>query len=169
MITKEDSADLIQALGLPEIILNMYNGEKMPAPIDFSFGVPEAFFTMTGEEQLRYGNGHLFPIWDDGDFGIIVGYDRQRKGFVRFYLEQNGLESLPLYTYQQIMVGEFVGFWEDLLGEYNEEMSRCIKPMKKFALLFDFDYVDELLEELQEDVDYTDEEWLQSFITRIAS
>lgn len=168
MITKEDVVDLMQELELPDVFLTLYDGIKLPVPIDFSIGVPEAFFSMSEEEQLRYGNGQLYPLWDDGEMGLLVAYDKKRGGFVRFYLGQEEPETLPLLTYQQIMVEEFAGFWEDLLGEFNDEVEQCVKPFQKFAKLFDFERVEELLEELLTGVDYTDEEWLQTFINDLA-
>ncbi len=166
MITKEDVVKLIKELKLPRVFSKVYMGKRLPETIEDSIGVPEEFFTMTEEEQKAYGGGSVYPLCDDGNFGMIIAYDMNRKGFIYFDTEDDiDLASLPLMTYQQVLVEPFLMFFEDVIGEYDDEFGPAKRHMKKLARLFGFKHIDALLAPLEdEEFNFTDEDWIQTFI-----
>lgn len=169
MITRENVIQLIRALKLPGIFLKVYNEKRLPATIEDSIGVPEEFFLMTEAEQYDFGRGNIYPLCDDGEFGMVIAYDMKRRGFIYFDTQDDiDLETLPVLTYQQVMVEPFLLFFEDVIDSFDEEFGPTKRHMKKLARLFDFKHIDALLAPLEaEDFAHTGGDWIRTFIDSI--
>ena len=54
---------------------------------------------MSAKEQRPYGQGQVFPLWDDPSFSKGVGDYKKLKGFVRFDIEAAGKDLTGAFPY----------------------------------------------------------------------
>jgi len=163
-ITREQARQDIVALGLPQRILDAFDGKPLPYNLDIAFREPYQIFAMEPEEQAAYGQGRITPVWTGGGDYTIVAYQHEpaRKGFFRFDIESPGEEYQPIgLSWQQILVKEFKFFWEQ---EWTDER------LKEVADWFDFKHIHLLIAELpQAKLDTTEKDtlWYRSFLERV--
>ena len=159
-ITRATARRNIIGLGLPPIVLDVFDEKPVPPLIHRFFCYPYEVFVP--DQQEFYGEGPITPVWSDSSHACIVAYHHEprREGFFRFSLE--GDEELPFgLSWQQILVAEFKFMWECELDA--EEMRRA-------AELFDFRYVEELIRELSDTPSPTfeaDNRWYLAFLDKI--
>jgi hypothetical protein len=163
-ITREQAREDIVALGLPQIVLDAFDGKPLPYDLDIQFREPYQIFALGPKQQEIYGEGRITPLWTGcGDY-TIVAYDHlpARKGFFRFNIELAVDEDEPVgLSWQQILVEEFKFLWE---SEETDER------LREVALWFEFKYIDLLIAELPQaklDTCEKDALWYQSFLERV--
>lgn len=136
-ISKEVARNLLVELGLPQVILDIFDGNP-PEDCSYRYGRPEEYYRMTEKLQADYGADAVVPFMDNSNFDVLFAYDRQRRGFRRFYVEAPtaGLTQ-PVCSWQQLMAREFI-------DHYENEMDNA--SLREFAKWFDFHFVEELIE-----------------------
>jgi hypothetical protein len=163
-ITQEQARQDIVALGLPQIILDAFDGKPLPYNLDIQFHEPYQILSMGPDIQASCGQGRITPIWTGGGDYTIVAYHHAptRKGFFRFAIESPGEEEQPIgLSWQQVLVKEFKFLWEQ---ECTDER------LREVAGWFGFKYVDLLIAELAQaklDTFEKDALWYQSFLERV--
>src|SRR5262245_7709345 len=143
-ITRDQARQDIVALGLPQIVLDAFDGKPLPYNLDIQFREPYTIFSLGPEEQGAYGQGRITPIWTGGGDYTIVAYHHApaRKGFFRFDIGSPGEEEQPVgLSWQQVLVREFKFLWE---MEWTDER------LREVAGWFEFKYIDLLIAELQQ-------------------
>ncbi|NNC18072.1 hypothetical protein HJC22_20370 [Corallococcus exiguus] len=150
-ISKEVAYNLIVELGLPQVILDIFEGNS-PEDCSYRYGRPDEYYRMTEEHQANYGADAVVPFMDNSNFDVLFAYDRQRHAYLRFYVESptEGLAQ-PFCSWQQLMAQEFIRHYED-------EMDNAL--LRDFAKRFDFHFVEELIELGERDCREDDERWL---------
>ncbi len=129
MITHEDSIKLAKELDLPQELQKAVKGEKPVGDLWIFFGCPKGFYMMSHSEQEVYGQHNIIPLWDDGNFGFIVGYHREKKKYVRFHIEDGCYSENTFYmNWQQIMFQEFVSLYDSEME--NEEFLSLAKEFR---------------------------------------
>lgn len=140
VISHQDAIETAVALGLPEIAQQLIRGdEDIPDNLDIWFGAPpEEFFLMDEEEQQEYDIEGVIPLWSR-DISNIVAYHYPSQKFVRLDLEVDwDLETLPKYSWQQILFDFFEQYWP--LEEVSEE------KFHEVAKAFGFKHASEIIE-----------------------
>jgi len=165
-IDKEQARRDIVALGLPQIVLDIIDAKPLPDNLDITFRAPHTILELTQEQQARYGQGRITPLWTGGGDYTVVAYhhDPTRQEFFRFDIE-TAEEQQPIgMNWQQILVEEFKTLWEtDLLSS-----ARLIE----ISGWFDFKYIESLIDELSHsklDTFEKSEAWYQSFLQKLAA
>jgi hypothetical protein len=162
-ITREQARQDIAALGLPQIVLDAFDGKPLPYNLDIEFREPYQIFSMGPEGQSAYGQGRITPVWTGGGDYTIVAYHHApaRKGFFRFDIE-SGEEYQPVgLSWQQVLVEEFKFLWEQ---EWTDER------LREVAGWFGFKFIDLLIAELPQakrDTFEKDAVWYKSFLERV--
>lgn len=165
-ITREQAREDIVTLGLPQIVLDTFDGKPLPYDLDIEFHEPYQIFALGPKEQGNYGEGRITPLWTGGGDYTIVAYHHlpARKGFFRFDIESSGGKDEPVgLSWQQILVKEFKFLWE---SEWPDER------LREVALWFGFNYIDLLIAELPQAKLNTfakDAVWYQSFLERVGA
>jgi hypothetical protein len=163
-ISREQARQDIVTLGLPQIVLDIFDNKPLQYNLDIQFREPYQIFSMGPEGQAAYGQGRITPIWTGGGDYTIVAFHHspERKGFFRFDIESSQEEEQPIgLSWQQILVKEFKFLWEQ---EWADER------LKEVAGWFAFNYIDLLIAELQQTILDTFEKdriWYQSFLVKV--
>ena len=163
-ITREQARQDIVGLGLPQIVLDAFDGKPLPYNLEAQFREPYPIFSMGPEGQAAYGRGRITPVWTGGGDYTIVAYRHApaTKGYFRFDIESPGKEEQPVgLTWQQVLVKEFKFLWEQ---EWTDER------LREAAGRFGFKYIDLLIAELPQaklDTAEKDAVWYQSFLDRV--
>lgn len=162
-ITREKARQDILALGLPQIVLDAFDEKPLPYDLDLQFREPYKIFGLGMNEQSRYGQGRITPLWGGGGYRIVAYHHApQRKGYFRFDME-SGEEQQPIgLSWQQILVKEFKFLWE---LEWPDER------LREVAGWFSFNHIDLLIDELSHaelDTFAKDDSWYNAFLKRIA-
>jgi hypothetical protein len=163
-ITREQARQDIVALGLPQIVRDVFDGKPMPYNLDIQFQEPYQMFALGPKQQEIYGEDRITPLWTGGGDYTIVAYDHlpARKGFFRFNIELAVDEDEPVgLSWQQILVKEFKDLWESELPD---------ERLREVALWFDFKHIESLIAELAQaklDTSEKDAVWYQSFLKRV--
>ncbi|HZZ81448.1 MAG TPA: hypothetical protein VFE62_23300, partial [Gemmataceae bacterium] len=112
-VTREQARRNIVALGLPQIVLDAFDGKRLPYNLDLQFRYPYQVLDSVDQQQ-DYGIGRITPVWTGNSDDTIVAYhhDPLRAGFFRFDIE-TGEEAEPVrMNWQQVLVHEFKILWE---------------------------------------------------------
>ncbi|CAN5498762.1 hypothetical protein BH11PLA2_BH11PLA2_03320 [soil metagenome] len=161
-ITREQARRDIVALGLPQIVLDAFDGKPLQYNLDIEFREPYQIFSMPPEGQAVYGKGRITPVWTGGDTIVAYHHAPARKGFFRFDIESPGEEYQPVgLSWQQVLVKEFKFLWEQ---EWTDER------LKEVAGWFCFKHIDLLIAELPKaklDTFEKDALWYQSILARV--
>jgi hypothetical protein len=163
-ITKDEARANIVTLGLPQIVLDAFDGKPLPYDLDIQFREPYTIFSLGPDEQATYGEGPITPIWTGGGDYIIVAYHHlpARKGFFRFDIEAPGEEEQPVgLSWQQVLVKEFKALWETEMPE---------DQIREVAGWFGFKYLDLLIAQLSDvenDSIEEDDAWYEAFLKRV--
>jgi hypothetical protein len=163
-ITREQARLDIVALGLPQIVLDAFDGKPLPYNLDIQFREPYPIFTLGSEGQVSYPPGRVTPIWTGGGDYTIVAYHHapSRLGYFRFDIETPDDEEQPVgLTWQQLLVKEFKDLWE---------LEWPNGRLKEVAGWFGFKHIDLLIAELSDaklDTFEKEEVWYQSFLKRV--
>ena len=155
MNTKEDVLKLIAELELPPIVKTIFEKGDLPVEVKYSFGCPEEFFIMTEEELAPWDPARICPLFDDGNFGKIYAYHREKKKFLSFYTDDPGpIEEVPCMSWDSLFVPTVLSWWEDEI-----EDDRIIELGNEFGLK----HVEHLLATIDDDSD----DWQEEQIARI--
>jgi hypothetical protein len=159
-LTREQARRNIVGLGLPQIVLDAFDEKPLPYDLDIRFRFPYQVFPMA---QPAYWNGPITPIWTGADGYTIVAYDHDpaRLGFFRFDLESGEVLDPIRMNWQQVLVREFKNLWE---------LETPAETLRQLAGLFEFRYVEELIDELpQAKLDTTEKDiaWYHAFLMRM--
>ncbi|RKG71441.1 hypothetical protein D7W79_30800 [Corallococcus exercitus] len=151
-ISRAVARDLIVELELPQVILDIFDGNP-PEDCRHRYGRPDEYYRMTEAHQAHYGADAVVPFMDNSNFDHLFAYDRQRCGFLRFYVEMptEGLVQ-PVCSWQQLMAREFICHYED-------EMDNA--SLRDFAKRFDFEFVEALIELGERHRQPDDKNWLR--------
>jgi hypothetical protein len=164
-ITRDEARRDIVALGLPQIVLDVFDEKPLPYNLDLTFRYPYTILSLGPEEQAAYGEGRVTPIWTGGGDYIVVAYHHApaRRGFFRFDIETPGEEEQPVgMSWQQVLVKEFTSLWEDEMPD---------ERLREVAGWFGFTYIESLIAELSESKLDTFEKhaaWYRSFLAKVA-
>lgn len=112
MLTQHDVIALVHALGLPAIVEQIVRGERLDVPLGLVFSAPGEFFASSAAQRVNLAGEHVVPLWDTGSFQELVGYDRARSRFVRFFVEDGYDPASPGWSWQQVLLDDFVGLYE---------------------------------------------------------
>ncbi len=163
-ITREQARQNVIVLGLPHIVLDVFDGKPLPYNLGIQFREPYPIFSMGPEGQAAYGQGRITPIWTGRGAYTVVAYHHApaRKGFLRFDIESPGKEEEPVgLTWQQVLVKEFRFLWEQDWTQVR---------LREVAGWFSFKYIDLLIAELAQarlDTFEKDTLWYRSFLERV--
>src|SRR5256885_152362 len=93
-ITKEEARQNIIELGLPQVVLDVFDEKPLPYNLDLTIRFPYTILSLGPSEQVRYGEGRITPMWTDGGAYTILAYDHgpASSGFFRFDIETAELE-----------------------------------------------------------------------------
>ena len=163
-ISREQARADIIALGLPQIVLDAFDGKPLPYGLNDEFHEPYQLLDEPAE-QANYGQGRITPIWTgSGDYSIVA-YDHHptRKGFMRFDIETPETIAESGLSWQQVLVSEFKFLWE---SEWSNEQ------LREVAGWFEFDCIDLLIDELESvrrETFEKDRAWYQAFLPKIGN
>jgi hypothetical protein len=136
MMTIRDQARHSLALLNPSpVFLQAYEGHRLPENLDIYFSCPEEFF-LAPETLPAYTEGHLIPILDDGNFGLITFYDPRGGGLVQKDIESPNEVRARFANWQQYLADLMIRIAESI-----DEDDR----LRRVARLIDFHHLDELL------------------------
>jgi hypothetical protein len=160
-ITREQARQDIIALGLPQIILDAFDGKPLPYRLANQFREPYEILCLDPTEQADYGQGRITPIWGDGYTIVAYHHAPARRGFFRFNIESDGEGREPVgLNWQQILVEEFRFLWQ---------FERTYERLSEIANCLDFKHIDLFIDELSSSGrDPFEEAWYRSFLERIA-
>jgi len=163
-ITPEEARRNIVALGLPQVVLDIFDQKPLPWNLDLYWRYPYKAFRFGKEQQAYYGQGRITPIWQEGaGYGIVAyNHDPPRQGYFRYDIECRIEEAdLVGLTWQQTLIREFQFLWE------------CDEPegrLREVAGWFDFKYIESMIAELSQvrlDTCEKESAWYQSFLEQV--
>lgn len=163
-ITREQARQDIVALGLPQVVLDVFDDKPLPYNLDYEFRQPYQIFAMGPEEQAVYGQGRITPVWTcNGDYTIVAYHHAPaRKGFFRFDIEMPSEDHEPVgLSWQQVLVWEF---------KFLSEQEWTDERLREVATLFDFKFIELLIAELPKaklDTVEKDTVWYESFLKKV--
>jgi hypothetical protein len=164
-ITPEQARADMEALGLPQVVLDAFDGAPIPEPLTWHMRASWELLWDFPEHQHKYFEGRITPLWTDHTGHTIVAYrhDGEKRGFFRFFLElPEGEEECDLgLSWPQILVRTFVDLYESEVE---------LDEIRTIAALVRFDHVDRLLNELENtplDTDEAYEAWHDRFASTL--
>jgi hypothetical protein len=163
-ITPEEARQNIVALGVPQIVLDVFDEKPLPYHLDLNFCTPYMIFSLGQAEQRQYGQGRITPLWTNGAHYTVVAYhhDPSRQGYFRFDIEKPGEEEGPIgLSWQQILIEEFQFLWEFEMPD---------DRLREVARLFEFKHIELLVNELSQAKLDTSEKsavWYQSILKKV--
>jgi len=135
--SREDVRRDIADLHLPMVMLRLFDGEGVPKRLRMRYACPEAFFLLSEAEQLAITGRTVKLLFDDGAFGLLLGFDEERKGFVRFLSDGSTRpQELVPRDWLSLMLEDFNFFWED---EASDE------ELEELAGLLGFEWIERFL------------------------
>lgn len=152
----------ITELGLPPIVLQIFDTKRMSGPYQSKFGYPRVLLLSDEEEWGAWGCPSMVPLWDDGNAGVIVAHCPAggMQGFFRFELEGKVMPPVGM-GWQQVLVGEFKRLWlQETPAEEIQEIARA----------FEFKHLAQLTKELNQINTYRAsalDPWYQDFVRRV--
>src|SRR5260370_35666515 len=84
------------------MVLHDYHKRKLSTHLEIYFGPPEEFF-LEPDTQDEYTQGRLVPILDDGNFGLVSFYDRDKQSIVSMDVECPGESRTEYVSWQQYL------------------------------------------------------------------
>ena len=143
---KDKSIEKIKELGLPEIFVDIWNGEP-PESIEYECQEPKTFSYL--QENYRVNSQGIFTnflgLWEtNGD--SITGLNLETNEFIKYYFEDQIDKYKVISKSYQIFIALFL---LELL-ESEEE----VLEVKQLADRFDFEYIDFLIKEFNDDTNY---------------
>jgi hypothetical protein len=162
-ITRAEARQNIIELGLPEVVLDVFDEKALPYNLDLTFRYPYTVFCLDAAQQARYGIGKITPIWTDSSAYTVVAYDHapERSGFFRFDIETAEIEHPAGLNWQQALVRPLQSLWEDEMPD---------DRLREVADWFGFRHAETFLHELAQtklDTAAKDAAWYESFIARL--
>lgn len=111
-----ESLNLITELKLPNIIIDLFKENeqsKKNALSDF-YRCPSEFYLMTKHEQDTFSVDNIIPFLSDTSFYKIYAYDRLKKGFLTYDIEQPEtiIDKKERYSWDGIFVSDILFWWE---------------------------------------------------------
>lgn len=144
MLTRKDAVKVALELNLPEPLQRLASGETLEPKLNTFWGNAEEFFIWASKSPEPIWQDKILPLWDDGNFDTIFGVHLPSKKFVEFYIEEDfDPDKLELWNYQQILLPTFHDIYELYIDDSEE---KCRRELDYQANLFDFKYVEELME-----------------------
>ena len=164
-ITKEQARSKIQKLGLPPIVLDVFDERPLPYSLKIQFQSPEHIFALDADGQKRYQVGNVIPLWTNTSGYCFFAYANgsNEDGYFRFDIETAESYEPTGMTWQQVLVREFKELWES---------ERPEKQLREISGLFEFRHTDAILAELSSDGEKLDtfeksERWHRDFLEKI--
>lgn len=152
----------IAALGLPSIVLQIFDTRRMPPPFASRYSYPSEMLEMTSKEWREYRCPKMIPLWDNGNGEYIVAYcpDSGKEGFFRCELD-GSIEQPNRMGWQQVLVRDFLRLWRFR-----------VKPdeVAEIVAAFGFKHWDQLkmeLDAMNNNSALGLEPWYQDFVKRV--
>ncbi|MCH7725617.1 MAG: hypothetical protein IH991_03925 [Planctomycetes bacterium] len=111
MATREESLATLESLGVAAVFTDSYRTKELPARLNIFFGPPEEFF-LAPETQVVYTHGHLVPLLDDGNFGLVIFYDPESTNIIQMDVEVPDDSRCTFTSWQQYLAHLFIGIAE---------------------------------------------------------
>ncbi len=135
--------ELIRTLQLPELVLEIFNGNISDPEIDelmkYNYSKPESILELTDEERKTYQVDQYKPILNFNSYQILA-YDVINKGFFLYDLEED-IDEPNLFTWDGVWLDEVSFWWEN---EWSDD------EIRKVAKALNLKHVDEIIKSLEE-------------------
>ncbi|SRR5690606_9005303 len=135
--------ELIRTLQLPELVLEIFNGNISDPEIDelmkYNYSKPESILELTDEERKTYQVDQYKPILNFNSYQILA-YDVTNKGFFLYDLEED-IDEPNLFTWDGVWLDEVSFWWEN---EWSDD------EIRKVAKALNLKHVDEIIKSLEE-------------------
>lgn len=135
--------ELIRTLQLPELVLEIFNGNISDPEIDelmkYNYSKPESILELTDEERKTYQVDQYKPILNFNSYHILA-YDVTNKGFFLYDLEED-IDEPNLFTWDGVWLDEVSFWWEN---EWSDD------EIRKVAKALNLKHVDEIIKSLEE-------------------
>ena len=126
-VTEQEMRELVIKLGLPKVILDLFDeqvkDEQVAELIGYNYAKPYSILALNGNEQQTYQTARYIPFLELNGSEIFA-YDKEKDGFVSYYLDGD-MDNLQVKTWEGLFLNEVTEWieneWEDedviFLGE----------------------------------------------------
>ena len=133
MATRSEMRSEIQELGLPEIVLEIFDGQSDDDTLGFYCKDP--YFCLQPGAGLP---SHYLPLWECGV--VTTAFNKQTKGYSVVSLEQVDEPFVDSVSFRELFEKLFTSMWE---GEEPDEY------LKYIASRFEYDEIENLMAKLK--------------------
>jgi hypothetical protein len=151
-ITKEEARQRIVELGLPQVVLDAFDGRELPETLDLVMREPYELFTEP-TSHADYPPGRIIPLFSapSGYTIYAIRETGEPRGFLRFGLEEVGEppwdEGL---AWPDIARDLLLKVWE--AAEVTDDVDTAENEVREAANHLAYEDIDELVAELRADV-----------------
>ena len=118
------------------VFLDAYATKHLPENLDIYFGPPEEFF-LAPDTQARYTKNRLIPLLDDGNFGLVIFHDPDRRILIELDVEAPDEVRHSYQNWQQYLAGLMLRIGESIDDDHR---------VSRMADLVGFKHAADLLE-----------------------
>ena len=134
--TRAQALNALRTWNPAPVFLDAYAAKHLPENLDIYFGPPEEFF-LAPDTQARYTRNRLIPVLDDGNFGLVIFHDPDKRILIELDIETSDEIRHTYYNWQQYLAGLMLRIGESV--DYDDHVRRM-------AGLVAFKHTDELFE-----------------------